>query len=103
MTSICSVTANVQSCSKCQGKAQACIYRANTAISKESKLLLLEVISILNSVEDEEAMRKVRILNKETDVSVILSTLREEKDSHQQPGSRSSAATSIAEHFGLKN
>lgn len=46
---------------------------------------MLEVIRLLNSIPDDEALERLRILRREIDTSVILSILRQDVDSDQQP------------------
>lgn len=54
-------------------------------MSQESQLLLLEVIRLLNSVPDDEAVQRLQSLKKEIDTSVIMSVLRKDGDPKQEP------------------
>ncbi|KAL6805193.1 N-terminal fungal transcription regulatory domain-containing protein [Trichoderma sp. SZMC 28012] len=64
-------------CSTCRGVAIRCTYRDDYKLIPESQKLLVEVIRILNTLPDREALSILHSLRSETDAAVILSTLRD--------------------------
>ncbi|KAL6879314.1 N-terminal fungal transcription regulatory domain-containing protein [Trichoderma novae-zelandiae] len=63
-------------CSACRGIALRCTYRDDYKLTTEAQKLLVEVMRILNTLPETEAVRMLRYLKNETDAAVILSTLR---------------------------
>lgn len=53
---------------------------------------MLEVIRLLNSIPDDEALERLRVLRREIDTSVILTILRQDVNSGQQPDQSKSSS-----------
>lgn len=86
-------------CSNCKDSPEPCIYRNDSELSHDSKLLLLEVIRLLNSIPDDETLERLRVLRREIDTSVILTILRQDVDSSQQPLDKSESSSEGGDPF----
>ncbi|KHN96822.1 uncharacterized protein MAM_05378 [Metarhizium album ARSEF 1941] len=73
----------------------------DSELSQESRVLLIEVIRLLNGVPDEEAVRRLRELRKEIDTSVIMSTLRQVGDPGHAPREKSISTHSMGDSFQI--
>lgn len=65
-------------CNNCLGSTNQCDYRDESTLSHESRKLVVELVRILNSIPDAEALRTLKLLSTETNAPIILSTLRDE-------------------------
>ncbi|KKP04360.1 hypothetical protein THAR02_03563 [Trichoderma harzianum] len=86
-------------CSTCRGIAIRCTYRDDYKLVPESQKLLVEVIRILNTLPDREALRILHSLRTETDAAVILSTLRDGVPAIRRPSDLRNAVAIMDNSF----
>ncbi|KAH0497710.1 hypothetical protein TgHK011_004996 [Trichoderma gracile] len=86
-------------CSTCRGIAVRCTYRDDYKLTPEAQGLLVEVMRILNSLPEREAIRMLRYLKSETDAAVILSTLRGGISMIHQPSELRNAVATMDNSF----
>lgn len=61
----------------CRGSTTDCTYRDESGLSNESRKIVVEIIHILNSIPDGQALQTLQLLSTETNAPIILSTLRD--------------------------
>ncbi|KAK1237058.1 hypothetical protein MKX07_000480 [Trichoderma sp. CBMAI-0711] len=86
-------------CSTCRELAVRCTYRDDYKLTPEAQGLLVEVMRLLNSLPEREAIRMLRYLKSETDAAVILSTLRGGISAIHQPSELRIAVATMDNSF----
>ena len=65
-------------CTKCLGTTTQCAYRDESDLSDESRKLVVELTRLLNDMSPSETIQTLRLVRKETNAAIILSTSRTE-------------------------